>query len=66
MCQQAADSGVFQEVHRAIDTYKMRLIEIHEYVQTVDEMVGRGDHVVIHPYLSMKLFLTEDFLDENG
>ncbi|XP_068200521.1 glutamate receptor ionotropic, kainate glr-3-like [Palaemon carinicauda] len=61
-----ADTGIFQEVWKTYGTERMRLVGPAEYVETVDRLVGRGDHVVIHPYLSMKLFLTEDFMDKGN
>ncbi|XP_068214587.1 glutamate receptor ionotropic, delta-2-like [Palaemon carinicauda] len=59
------ESGMFYEVAEAGKRGKVKFIRSPEYDTGVDEFVSRGDYVLINPYLMMKIFLTEDYMD-NG
>ncbi|XP_066967134.1 ionotropic receptor 93a-like [Macrobrachium rosenbergii] len=61
---EAAESGIFKEVYEAGRRGRITYITPQEYVETVNRLVSRGDHVLLHPDLPMKLFLTEDFMDK--
>ncbi|XP_068242152.1 glutamate receptor ionotropic, kainate 2-like [Palaemon carinicauda] len=63
---EAAESGIFKEVYEAGQKGRITYISPQEYVGTVDRLVSRGDHVLLHPGLAMKMFLTEDFMDKGS
>ncbi|XP_068214364.1 glutamate receptor-like [Palaemon carinicauda] len=60
------DSGIFYEVSEAGKRGKIRFITAPEYDTVVDELVSRGDYVLINPLLIMKMFLTEDYMDKGN
>ncbi|XP_068214585.1 glutamate receptor 1-like isoform X2 [Palaemon carinicauda] len=62
----AVDSGIFYEVVQMGKKGRMKQITPSVYAETVDDLVSRGDHVMINPFLIMKMFLTEDYMDEGG
>ncbi|XP_064120395.1 glutamate receptor ionotropic, delta-1-like [Macrobrachium nipponense] len=63
---EAAESGIFKEVYEAGRRGRITYITPQEYVETANRLVSRGDHVLLHPDLAMKLFLTEDFMDKGS
>ncbi|XP_068214360.1 glutamate receptor 3-like [Palaemon carinicauda] len=58
-------SGVFYEVAETGKQGRIKQIEPQDYAKIVNDLVSRGDHVMINPLLMMKMFLTEDYM-ENG
>ncbi|XP_064109541.1 glutamate receptor ionotropic, kainate 2-like [Macrobrachium nipponense] len=58
------DSGIFYEVTEAGKRGKLRFIPAKVYDTIVDELVSRGDYVLMNPLLMMKIFLTEDYMDK--
>ncbi|XP_064102846.1 glutamate receptor ionotropic, kainate 2-like [Macrobrachium nipponense] len=60
------DSGIFYEVAEAGKRGKIRFIPAAEYEMTVNELVSRGDYVLLYPLLMMKMFLTEDYMDKGN
>ncbi|XP_068214363.1 glutamate receptor ionotropic, kainate glr-3-like [Palaemon carinicauda] len=58
------DSGIFYEVAQAGKRGKIKFIPSPEYDTSVDEFVSRGDYVLMNPYLMMKIFLTEDYMEK--
>ncbi|XP_066967124.1 probable glutamate receptor [Macrobrachium rosenbergii] len=63
---EAAESGIFKEVSDAGRRGRIKYIIPQEYVETVNRLVSRGDHVLLQPELEVKLFLTEDFMDKGS
>ncbi|XP_064102864.1 uncharacterized protein LOC135213011 isoform X1 [Macrobrachium nipponense] len=60
------DSGIFYEVVQTGKKGRMKQITPSVYETTVNDLVSRGDHVMINPFLIMKMFLTEDYMDRGN
>ncbi|XP_068214583.1 glutamate receptor 1-like [Palaemon carinicauda] len=60
------ESGIFYDLVQAGKRGRMKLITPAEYEETVNTYVSQGDHVMMNPETIMKVFLTEDYMDEGN
>ncbi|XP_068228786.1 uncharacterized protein [Palaemon carinicauda] len=65
---QTAVSGIFLEVAKSDEAGKIDFKESSAsfYVTSVMGLVATGSHVIVMPYLSLKLFFTEAFTDKGN
>ncbi|XP_068214358.1 glutamate receptor ionotropic, delta-2-like [Palaemon carinicauda] len=60
------DSGIFYEAKQTAKDGRIRYIKAPEYITAVDNLVSRGDHVLINPLIIMKIFLTESYMEKGN
>ncbi|XP_064102906.1 glutamate receptor ionotropic, delta-2-like isoform X2 [Macrobrachium nipponense] len=60
------DSGIFYEAKQTAKVGRIKYIKAPEYITAVDDLVSRGDYVLINPLIIMKIFLTESYMEKGN